>query len=531
MDAVSKGKGKKSDVTRIFWPSHCTEGDSGLLVGWNVHSFTASVSTVATDIPMEMLHQALRIIGKSKRYSHLFFECGGAPGLLGEYRQNGSARQQVHAIRAIRQVANFWLTLDRHGNCPRLCDIHCCGFRYSVFSVTAQFVLYQQPNSSSYFSTVPFNPDPDHALQSFSQASDFEKALMQINESALVEQVLAEVVGFLYTGCTPSHLLWEADLWENFVRGKAERSAVEDGGGEETRAGDNDDAGEERAHAPAEEDELRGRDLRKRKAVSWTGQRHATAWGEKQGNSSPGGDTGGSAGGSSLGTAHVQRDPKFLDCPPFPYASEVRDKPQGRSRCSPPGGLVRNTLGTAAAALASCVSAVMCYLGRLLGGLNSIALHMVIIAMMAIRVLAQLLLELLDCPVEFAVKRTAAKMPERERGAARPVLRLRHVSAVARQLYCRLALFSQSPVMSPGAWTELQRHTSNARSRAVSVRVCGCGCQCVWVYLHIYIHICTCVCVCVYYTHTHAHTKTHTHTHTHTHRCNSTAQCVWWGWT
>jgi hypothetical protein len=214
MDAVSKGKGKKSDVTRIFWPSHCTEGDSGLLVGWNVHSFTASVATVATDIPLEMLHQALDIIGKSKRYSHLFFECGGAPGLLGEYRQNGSARQQVHAIRAIRQVANFWLTLDRHGNCPRLCDIHCCGFRYSVFSVTAQFVLYQQPNSSSYFSTVPFNPDPDRALQNFSQASDFEKALMQINESALVEQVLAEVVGFLYTGCTPAHLLWEADLWE-----------------------------------------------------------------------------------------------------------------------------------------------------------------------------------------------------------------------------------------------------------------------------------------------------------------------------
>ena len=131
-------------------------------------------------------------------------------------------------------------------------------------------MLYQQPNSSSYFSTVPFNPDPDRALQSFSQASDFEKALMQINESALVEQVLAEVVGFLYTGCTPSHLLWEADLWGNLVRGKAARSAVGGGGDGETRAGDNDDAGEEREHAPAEEDELGGRDLRRRKAVSWT---------------------------------------------------------------------------------------------------------------------------------------------------------------------------------------------------------------------------------------------------------------------
>ena len=43
---MEAAKRKKSDVTRIFWPWHCTAFDSGLLVGWNVHSFTACVATV-----------------------------------------------------------------------------------------------------------------------------------------------------------------------------------------------------------------------------------------------------------------------------------------------------------------------------------------------------------------------------------------------------------------------------------------------------------------------------------------------------
>jgi hypothetical protein len=143
------------------------------------------------------------------------------------------------------------------------------------------------------------------------------------------------------------------------------------------------------------------------------------------------------------------------------------------------------------------------------------ALHMVIIAMMAIRVLAQLLQQLLDCPVEFAVKRTAAKMPELERGAMRPVLRLRHVSAVARQLYCRLALLSQSPVMSPGAWAELQRHTSNARSRAVSVRVC----MGVWVWVWVWVWVCVCVFTYTYtyiYKYMYMYMYTYKYKYTHT---------------
>jgi len=116
MDAISKGKGKKSDVTRIFWPSHCTEGDSGLLVGWNVHSFTASVATVATDIPLEILHQALDIIGKSKRYSHLFFECGGAPRATGasiEACCSKIARRLVHSRRELGS-----LLLHQHIDTP-----------------------------------------------------------------------------------------------------------------------------------------------------------------------------------------------------------------------------------------------------------------------------------------------------------------------------------------------------------------------------------------------------------------------------
>ena len=222
---MDTAKRKKSDVTRIFWPSHCTNGDRGLLVGWNVHAFTASVATVAKGISLEVVQKALHIIGKSKRYSHLFLECGGPPGLLGEYKQHDRSRAaQSHAIKSIRQTANFWLTLDKHLQYPRLCDIHCCGFRYSSFSVTAQFILYHQPNSSSYFSTIPFSTEPDHAVVSFNHASDFEQALMQINESSLVEQVLAEVVGRLQQGSIPSNLLWEAGLWDTLTPERVRRS-------------------------------------------------------------------------------------------------------------------------------------------------------------------------------------------------------------------------------------------------------------------------------------------------------------------
>eukprot|EP00961_Rhodomonas_salina_P015754 211598-Rhodomonas_salina.2 len=72
------------------------------------------------------------------------------------------------------------ITLDRQHGHPRLCDIHCCGVRYSVYSVTAQFVIYTQPRSSSYFSTIPFSPDLRRPAASFNRASDFEKALMQV---------------------------------------------------------------------------------------------------------------------------------------------------------------------------------------------------------------------------------------------------------------------------------------------------------------------------------------------------------------
>jgi hypothetical protein len=79
------------------------------------------------------------------------------------------------------------LTLDRQQDVPRLCDIHCCGFRYSVYSLTAQFILYKQPRNSRYYSMnawtleadLPKDPTPSH----------LEDALLQINGSALVEKV------------------------------------------------------------------------------------------------------------------------------------------------------------------------------------------------------------------------------------------------------------------------------------------------------------------------------------------------------
>ncbi|EKX31886.1 hypothetical protein GUITHDRAFT_149010 [Guillardia theta CCMP2712] len=178
---------KKSDVTRIFWPKESAEQGMGLLVGWNVHSFTACVALVVRDVHLSLLSKALLVMARSSRYSHLFFECGGPPGLLGEYKGEGGARRQSHSIKLIRQTANFWLTLDKHLNRPRLCDIHCCGFRYS-------------------------------------HASDFEKALMQINESFLVEQVLTEVIGRLQSGSLPSLLLREVGTWE--LEARAETVAM-----------------------------------------------------------------------------------------------------------------------------------------------------------------------------------------------------------------------------------------------------------------------------------------------------------------
>lgn len=206
---MQAGKQKKSDVTRVFWPSRCSDSNHGLLVGWNVHSFTACVATVTEGVHLSLLKDALSVLADSSRYSHLFDECGGPPTLLGEYQGSDVPRTQSDAIETIRQTASFWITLDRQHGHPRLCDIHCCGVRYSVYSVTAQFVIYTQPRSSSYFSTIPFSPDLRRPAASFNRASDFEKALMQINESALVEHVLQDVIQMLRAGTKPALLLRE----------------------------------------------------------------------------------------------------------------------------------------------------------------------------------------------------------------------------------------------------------------------------------------------------------------------------------
>lgn len=49
-----------------------------------------------------------------------------------------------------------------------------------TFLAALQFVIYTQPRSSSYFSTIPFSPDLRRPAASFNRASDFEKALMQV---------------------------------------------------------------------------------------------------------------------------------------------------------------------------------------------------------------------------------------------------------------------------------------------------------------------------------------------------------------
>jgi hypothetical protein len=80
------------------------------------------------------------------------------------------------------------LTLDRQQDVPRLCDIHCCGFRYSVYSLTAQFILYEQPRNARYYSTKPPTFEPDMSRNA--APSQLEDAFIQINGSVLVEQVL-----------------------------------------------------------------------------------------------------------------------------------------------------------------------------------------------------------------------------------------------------------------------------------------------------------------------------------------------------
>jgi hypothetical protein len=253
------GKRKKSDVTRvrdplvrvrpadssadralwwqIFWPSHCTDKGGGLLVGWNVHSFTGCVATVTDkNVDLSLLEKALQVVGHrsaalpvqprvrqrahirgvlfterrargSDRYSHLFDDNGGPPTVLGELRTRRPLPwSEPPEIKELRQTANFWLTLEDSEGHPRLCDIHCCGFRYSVFSVTVQFILYDQPRGMRYFSTIPFGTSIEPAPEptAFARRPEFERALMQINDSSLVESVLHEAIARLRVGAAPA---------------------------------------------------------------------------------------------------------------------------------------------------------------------------------------------------------------------------------------------------------------------------------------------------------------------------------------
>ncbi len=37
-------------VSKIFWPVHCNEAKSGLLVGWNISKFNGCISTILSDV-------------------------------------------------------------------------------------------------------------------------------------------------------------------------------------------------------------------------------------------------------------------------------------------------------------------------------------------------------------------------------------------------------------------------------------------------------------------------------------------------
>uniref|UniRef100_A0A7S4PED8 Uncharacterized protein n=1 Tax=Guillardia theta TaxID=55529 RepID=A0A7S4PED8_GUITH len=375
---------KKSDVTRIFWPKESAEQGMGLLVGWNVHSFTACVALVVRDVHLSLLSKALLVMARSSRYSHLFFECGGPPGLLGEYKGEGGARRQSHSIKLIRQTANFWLTLDKHLNRPRLCDIHCCGFRYSVFSVTAQFIIYSRPCNSSYFSTIPFDPDLRADPPNFQHASDFEKALMQINESFLVEQVLTEVIGRLQSGSLPSLLLREVGTWE--LEARAETVAM------------------------------------------------------------------------SPNTHGLLQYPRVETMPFKQVAPGSGGGGSGRQGSS----------------VVMMLWAPVELLNELAGNIGYAGvtgiIHGICIAMLVFKLWLSLLHRTLDLPILpcWMLAGFDVNSGNVNRKGDNYV-RIRQISALGRQLHQRIELLAASPIMSPSAWTLLQRKTSNAKTRAVAV--------------------------------------------------------------
>ncbi len=41
-------------VSKIFWPVHCNEAKSGLLVGWNISKFNGCISTILSDVEVRV---------------------------------------------------------------------------------------------------------------------------------------------------------------------------------------------------------------------------------------------------------------------------------------------------------------------------------------------------------------------------------------------------------------------------------------------------------------------------------------------
>ena len=110
--------------------------------------------------------------------------------------------------------------------------------------------------------------------------------------------------------------------------------------------------------------------------------------------------------------------------------------------------------------------------------LNVVMSHVVIIAMLSIRLAAFVLHGVLDLELpsgSFGAQAAKRGCLQTDRPGAAPAKtkacrrRLRDVSALARQLHWRLVLLADSPAMSPAAWVLLQRVTTNARTRAVLV--------------------------------------------------------------
>eukprot|EP00656_Telonema_subtile_P051511 TRINITY_DN6945_c0_g1_i1.p1 TRINITY_DN6945_c0_g1~~TRINITY_DN6945_c0_g1_i1.p1 ORF type:complete len:593 (-),score=152.68 TRINITY_DN6945_c0_g1_i1:320-2098(-) len=172
-----------SNVCRVYLPTLSGASSDGVsyLVGWNSQrALTACVAAIVHGQRLEHIESALAQLESSEGWAELTRHCGGAPAVIGEWRDAVQAAPPP-ALEQTRQRSPFWLCMGPREQAPQLQGLWCHGVR---FKVTCEVILY--PRCTGWCFLTEVSPAYEGACEDLVSAAPTELGcvLPQMNSAA-----------------------------------------------------------------------------------------------------------------------------------------------------------------------------------------------------------------------------------------------------------------------------------------------------------------------------------------------------------